>query len=157
LTGLVTDIGNICGQACRKNSNAETWRLKIHIPIFFGFLFGGFCGSVSWIVLHEYSMLLPAMLTGISSLLYFSLPVFKESQVILSDTNSIDDQMEIPATSLTCPNSEQFNYREESYRKELRGEFDSFLADIDQRNSDNVKSHKNRSISSFTETDLLLD
>jgi hypothetical protein len=44
MTGLITDIGNICGQACRSDTKAELWRLKVHIPIFLGFLAGGFVG-----------------------------------------------------------------------------------------------------------------
>ena len=33
MTGICTDIANILGQACRLDTQAETWRLKVHVPL----------------------------------------------------------------------------------------------------------------------------
>ncbi|KAJ1339763.1 hypothetical protein BSLG_005669 [Batrachochytrium salamandrivorans] len=38
MTGIATDVGNILGQACRSDTKAELWRLKVHVPILFGFI-----------------------------------------------------------------------------------------------------------------------
>ncbi|KAL2918060.1 hypothetical protein HK105_202474 [Polyrhizophydium stewartii] len=79
MTGLATDIGNILGQACRTDTKAELWRLKVHVPILVGFLFGGVLGQVAWIYCREYSLLLPCFFTGGVATLYLSLPYIKDA------------------------------------------------------------------------------
>jgi uncharacterized membrane protein YoaK (UPF0700 family) len=95
LTGLLTDIGNILGQACRTDSKAETWRLRIHVPIFCSFLVGGFVGQGMWILTREYSLLVPVFFTGGVSVLYLSLPFIKEASKRLKEATSLTNLAEL--------------------------------------------------------------
>ncbi|KAL2918111.1 hypothetical protein HK105_202525 [Polyrhizophydium stewartii] len=58
---------------------AELRRLKVHVPILVGFLFGGVLGQVAWIYCREYSLLLPCFFTGGVATLYLSLPYIKDA------------------------------------------------------------------------------
>jgi hypothetical protein len=48
----------------RKNSKVDMWRLKVHIPLVFGFGLGSFFGQLAWIHLKIDAMLLPSFLMG---------------------------------------------------------------------------------------------
>ncbi|KAI9145170.1 hypothetical protein BKA69DRAFT_1049725 [Paraphysoderma sedebokerense] len=48
MTGICTDIGLILGQACSKRGTADTWKLKVFVPLFFGYVGGGILGQVSY-------------------------------------------------------------------------------------------------------------
>ncbi|EGF81386.1 hypothetical protein BATDEDRAFT_23779 [Batrachochytrium dendrobatidis JAM81] len=79
MTGIATDVGNILGQACRSDTKAELWRLKVHVPILFGFIAGGMCGQIAWLSIHEYSLLVPCIFTGGVAALYLTLPFIKDA------------------------------------------------------------------------------
>ncbi|KAI8901826.1 hypothetical protein BC833DRAFT_576259 [Globomyces pollinis-pini] len=136
MTGLVTDIGNIIGQACRTDSKAELWRLKVHIPIFCGFLFGGFCGELGWIYLREYSLLVPCFFTGGVGVLYLSLPFIKEATHKLKEATSMSNLANIGA-NLGIPGIEKpekyrgpVNPALDGYKTKLDDDMKHFLADI---------------------------
>ncbi|KAI9338256.1 hypothetical protein BDR26DRAFT_821478 [Obelidium mucronatum] len=74
MTGIATDIGNILGQACRQDSNAEVWRLYVHVPILISYCFGGVLGQIAYYFLKEESLLVPCFFTGITAGIYLSLP-----------------------------------------------------------------------------------
>ncbi|KAJ3000376.1 hypothetical protein HDV02_005736 [Globomyces sp. JEL0801] len=132
----LTDIGNIIGQACRTDSKAELWRLKVHIPIFCGFLFGGFCGELGWIYLREYSLLVPCFFTGgvgndqftliyILGVLYLSLPFIKEATHKLKEATSI-----IPGIEKPEKYRGPVNPALDGYKTKLDDDMKHFLADI---------------------------
>ena len=79
MTGICTDIGNILGQGCRTDTKAELWRLKIHVPLLLGFLLGGIFGQLGWLVLREYSLLVPCFFTGGVACLYLTLPFIRDA------------------------------------------------------------------------------
>ncbi|KAJ3277399.1 hypothetical protein HK104_003336 [Borealophlyctis nickersoniae] len=79
MTGIITDIGNIIGQACRRDSKAETWRLKVHIPLLLSYLVGGMVGQASYLVMKENSLLLPCFFTGGVACVYLMLPMVKQA------------------------------------------------------------------------------
>ncbi|EGF76725.1 hypothetical protein BATDEDRAFT_28338 [Batrachochytrium dendrobatidis JAM81] len=79
MTGIATDVGNILGQACRSDTKAELWRLKVHVPILFGFIAGGMCGQIAWLSIHEYALLVPCIFTGGVAALYLTLPFIKDA------------------------------------------------------------------------------
>ncbi|KAI9365965.1 hypothetical protein DFJ73DRAFT_806450 [Zopfochytrium polystomum] len=74
MTGIATDIGNILGQACRIDSHAELWRLRVHVPILIGFIFGGMLGQWSYLGMKENALLLPTFFIGGVGCAYLSLP-----------------------------------------------------------------------------------
>jgi hypothetical protein len=63
MTGIVTDIGIILGHMARKESKAEVWKLKLFLPIYFGFMFGGFVGCYSYSLFAEKAIALSSTFT----------------------------------------------------------------------------------------------
>ncbi|KAI9094716.1 hypothetical protein DFS34DRAFT_561350, partial [Phlyctochytrium arcticum] len=86
MTGICTDIGNILGQACRLDTSAELWRLKVHVPLLVCYLIGGMLGQVTYSYMHEKSLLLPCFLVGGVAAAYLSLPWVREATVVLQET-----------------------------------------------------------------------
>ncbi|KAI8816458.1 uncharacterized protein EV422DRAFT_551654 [Fimicolochytrium jonesii] len=86
MTGILTDIGNILGQACRADTTAELWRLKVHVPLLASYFFGGLMGQVSYNIMHEKSLLLPCFFTGGIACVYLTMPMVKEATVVLQET-----------------------------------------------------------------------
>ena len=78
MTGLCTDIGNIVGQACRKNSTAEVWRLKVHVPLLLGYCFGGLLGQAGFMLFKENALLFPCFFSGTP----FILKLFQFSDIV---------------------------------------------------------------------------
>ncbi|KAJ3228227.1 hypothetical protein HK099_005237 [Clydaea vesicula] len=86
MTGIVTDIGNILGQACRTDTNAELWRLKVHVPLLLSYIFGGLLGQAAYLGLHENSLLLPCFFTGAIGMVYLFLPFMNQATEILKES-----------------------------------------------------------------------
>ncbi|RKP00084.1 hypothetical protein CXG81DRAFT_3631, partial [Caulochytrium protostelioides] len=74
MTGIVTDIGNILGQACRRDTKAETWRLRVHVPLLVSYIVGGLFGQATYVLIGENALILPFLFTGIIALVYLNLP-----------------------------------------------------------------------------------
>ncbi|RKO93541.1 hypothetical protein BDK51DRAFT_19960 [Blyttiomyces helicus] len=74
MTGICTDIGNILGQACRKDTKAETWRLRVHVPLLAAYLLGGILGQAAYLGMQENSLLFPCFFTGGMAIAYLTLP-----------------------------------------------------------------------------------
>ncbi|KAJ3058745.1 hypothetical protein HDU98_005182 [Podochytrium sp. JEL0797] len=74
MTGIATDIGNILGQACRRDNHAEIWRLYVHVPILISYTVGGIIGQISYYFFREHALLIPCCATGITAITYLSLP-----------------------------------------------------------------------------------
>jgi hypothetical protein len=142
LTGMLTDIGNILGQSCRSDSKAELWGLRIHVPIFFSFLIGGFVGFAMWVLVREYSLLVPVIFTGGVSVLYLSLPFIKEASKALKEATSLTNLAEL---GLVIPGMEQkeqtgpVNYKREFYQVQLEEQMRGFMADIECDNAHNIE------------------
>lgn len=84
MTGIITDIGNIIGQACRTDTtNTDLWRLKVMIPLLFGYLLGGIGGQVCYTFMKDDSMLFPCIFTGTVGCVYLLLPSAKEASEVL--------------------------------------------------------------------------
>ncbi|RKO85889.1 hypothetical protein BDK51DRAFT_52570 [Blyttiomyces helicus] len=79
MTGICADIGNILGQTCRRDTKAETWRLRVHVPLLAAYLFGGILGQAAYLGMQENSLLFPCLLTGGMAIAYLSLPSFGTS------------------------------------------------------------------------------
>lgn len=71
LTGIVTDIGAALG--CFLSTRAiNKIQIKLHLAIFFSFLFGTLLGSFAYRYLHFYSVLVPAATIFIMGIGYFA-------------------------------------------------------------------------------------
>ncbi|KAI8925956.1 hypothetical protein BC831DRAFT_458951 [Entophlyctis helioformis] len=99
MTGICTDIGNILGQACRTDTKAELWRLKVHAPLLFGYLIGGVFGQIAWIYCKQYSLLFPCFFTGGVACVYLSLPYIKEATEQLKTVAAINAVLGIGAAT----------------------------------------------------------
>ncbi|TPX30384.1 hypothetical protein SmJEL517_g06036 [Synchytrium microbalum] len=99
MTGIITDIGNILGQACRMDTNAEVWRLKVHIPLLFSYLVGGIFGQLAYSALKEHSLLIPCIFTGLIGSTYLCLPWVNEAAKILKEA-TIHTQGQMPAVEV---------------------------------------------------------
>lgn len=65
VTGTVTDIGLIIGQAIfHKRTRKHLWKLKILIPLYISFCIGGIIGWFAYELLHNKAMLVPCTLVG---------------------------------------------------------------------------------------------
>ena len=98
MTGIITDIGSIIGQACRTDTNnSELWRLKVMVPLFLGYLLGGVGGQICYMFMKDDSMLLPCIFTGAVGSVYLLLPFVREAseqlkqgiQVVVSEGEQI--------------------------------------------------------------------
>ncbi|KAJ3055526.1 hypothetical protein HK097_010213 [Rhizophlyctis rosea] len=83
MSGIITDIGNICGQACRKDTKAETWRLRVHIPLLLSYTLGGLFGQLFYLWFKENSLLVPCFFTGFVAATYLYLPMVKEAAEVI--------------------------------------------------------------------------
>jgi uncharacterized membrane protein YoaK (UPF0700 family) len=134
MTGIVTDIGNILGQACRNDTKAELWRLRVHIPLLGGFFFGGILGQLMWNIFREKSLLLPCFSIGIVAAVYLSLPWVKEAareaskviQKVGSMTSLLQHHEE--TTGHINPSTETYQKRLDDDMRELFTEIDLNLA-----------------------------
>lgn len=73
MTGILSDIGSVCGQIFRPGTRAETWRLKVLIPLWLSFLFGGILGRLAYVAFRAYSILIPSFLVGFCGMAYLPL------------------------------------------------------------------------------------
>lgn len=92
MTGICTDIANTLGQYCRKDSNAELWRLKVLCPILAGYCVGGIFGQAAFLGMKENAMLLPCFFVGSIGLVYLSLPFVKRAEVVLKSNEAIQKE-----------------------------------------------------------------
>lgn len=77
MSGITTDIGLIFGQWVRqrfvrkkKDAAKNLWKLKVLIPLWFGFIVGGILGGVAFKFAGFHALLIPGFTLGISSSLY---------------------------------------------------------------------------------------
>jgi uncharacterized membrane protein YoaK (UPF0700 family) len=71
VTGLLTDIGLIIGHLCRgKEKNSDTWRLKVLVPIYFGFMIGAMFGCIGLQKFEEHSLYIPILILGIGGVVW---------------------------------------------------------------------------------------
>ncbi|KAJ3410552.1 hypothetical protein HDV05_003654 [Chytridiales sp. JEL 0842] len=90
MTGLATDIGNILGQACRSDTKAELWRLKVHVPILFSYIFGGVFGQLTYQLIKEQAFLFPCIFTGGIGAVYLSLPAVQNAAKIIKEVKLLN-------------------------------------------------------------------
>jgi uncharacterized membrane protein YoaK (UPF0700 family) len=84
MTGIVTDIGSLLGQACRSDTtNSELWRLKVFVPLLVGYVLGALGGQVAYLFMKDDAMLLPCIFVGAIGSTYLLLPAVKEAKEIL--------------------------------------------------------------------------
>ncbi|KAJ3356176.1 hypothetical protein HDU83_001755 [Entophlyctis luteolus] len=88
MTGIATDIGNILGQSCRKEHNAEVWRLYVHVPILISYCIGGIFGQIAYSLMKEHSLLVPSCFTGLTAIAYFTLPYIQAAKSQLQNAKS---------------------------------------------------------------------
>ncbi|KAJ3378115.1 hypothetical protein HDU84_007916 [Entophlyctis sp. JEL0112] len=88
MTGIATDIGNILGQSCRKENNAEVWRLYVHVPILISYCIGGIFGQIAYTLMKEHSLLVPSCFTGLTAIAYFTLPYIQAAKSQLQSTKA---------------------------------------------------------------------
>lgn len=87
MTGICTDIANTLGQYCRKDSNAELWRLKVLVPILLGYCVGGIFGQAAFLGMKENALLLPCFFVGSIGVVYLSLPFVRKAEVLINATD----------------------------------------------------------------------
>ncbi|KAJ3071802.1 hypothetical protein HDU98_004770 [Podochytrium sp. JEL0797] len=89
MTGIATDIGNILGQACRRDNHAEIWRLYVHVPILASYTIGGVIGQISYFYFKEHALLIPCCATGITAIAYLSLPFIQAASGALQQKEKL--------------------------------------------------------------------
>ena len=72
LSGVLTDLGLAFGYLAR-GLKVDPRRLILHFLILFGFLLGGILAAILYHYLHIHAFLIPALLTGLMSILYWFL------------------------------------------------------------------------------------
>lgn len=93
MTGIVTDIGVVLAHLCRPDVKAERWRLKVLVPLWFGFGFGGAIGKMFYRAIREYSLLVPCFVTGISAFIYLSSEVVQEAKLKMKAERKEEDRV----------------------------------------------------------------
>jgi hypothetical protein len=58
------------------------WRLKVHIPLLLGFIFGGILGQAAFLLMKENALLLPCFFVGIIGSTYLSLPFVQKARAM---------------------------------------------------------------------------
>jgi uncharacterized membrane protein YoaK (UPF0700 family) len=77
MTGICTDIGTIIGHRIRFGENAkDTWKLKVFIPLVFGFVCGAVFGYDLTRRIGAETMLVPIFLTGMICFVYLSVKIY---------------------------------------------------------------------------------
>ncbi|KAI8801258.1 hypothetical protein BJ742DRAFT_656876, partial [Cladochytrium replicatum] len=79
VTGTLTDIGNILGQACRHDAEPELWRLKVHIPLVVSFATGGILGKIVYSYWGNHALVFPSLIVGCVAAVYLILPVMRDA------------------------------------------------------------------------------
>lgn len=69
MSGIVTDLGTFLGRWLRGDS-VDGRRVRLYIALFAGFLAGGVASAIVYPRLQAYTLLIPAILTGLSGLAY---------------------------------------------------------------------------------------
>ncbi len=69
MTGIVTDLGLTCAHWLR-GMRGELPRLRLHLTLLTGFIFGGILGTYGFSVWGYDSLFIPAAFTGVSGLTY---------------------------------------------------------------------------------------
>ena len=72
MTGVLTDFGALLGQLA-SGIKIETKRLKLLAGIMIAFFWGGYCGAVAYSRIQYLAMLIPALITALSAIVYFFL------------------------------------------------------------------------------------
>lgn len=90
MTGICTDIGNILGQACRSDTHAEVWRLKVQLPLLGSFIVGGVFGGLANQFLKEDALLLPCLFVAMLGVVYLLLPYLDEAKAILAEQMALE-------------------------------------------------------------------
>lgn len=132
MTGICTDIGNILGQACRKDSKAELWKLKVFVPILLSFMFGGFLGQACYLLMHENAILLPCFFTGGMGVLYLSLPFVKRAGKTLAEITAFEKANGVELTTKGDPSKVKPDYFQAILGKDVDLEVKNFMAELDQ-------------------------
>jgi uncharacterized membrane protein YoaK (UPF0700 family) len=105
MTGICTDIGIVIGQWVSKNPRAETWKLKVLLPLFIGFWSGGITGSLAYSGLKENSLLLPSIALMLIAIFFLTWEPAREAREVLAVavkrvTNELESGMRTIATPL---------------------------------------------------------
>ncbi|KAJ1561562.1 hypothetical protein HK096_004223 [Nowakowskiella sp. JEL0078] len=89
MTGISTDIANLLGQSCRKDSHPELWRLKVHIPLLLSFLFGAITGKGLFYFMGVHAMVMPSIFAGSVGVIYLMLPYIRQAKEVLIEANKL--------------------------------------------------------------------
>lgn len=65
VTGLSTDVGLVIGRWAKSDPNAQSWRLKVLLPILFGYIFGCFLGTLFFGPMEQDSLLFPGIAAAV--------------------------------------------------------------------------------------------
>jgi len=128
MTGICTDIGNILGQACRTDTNAELWRLKVHIPILFSYMMGGVLGQLGYMVFRENALLVPCFFVGFLGIVYLSLPFIQQAKVVLKETMILERKSSVVVRHIGDPR--YVDKYERVVGKDVEGDIAMFMSEI---------------------------
>jgi len=133
MTGVCTDIANTLGQYCRKDSNAELWRLKVLVPILVGYCLGGIFGQIAFLGMKENALLLPCFFVGSIGVTYLTLPFIRKATKDLkkSEQNNYQNITEVVEIKR---NEEAKNIRYTNYADVDTDTMD-FMKDLERKGS----------------------
>lgn len=90
MTGICTDIGNLLGQACRTDTQAELWRLRVHVPLLASYIVGGVFGQLAYWGFRENALLFPCFFVGALGFIYLTLPYINEAKAVLAEKLALE-------------------------------------------------------------------
>lgn len=124
-----TDIANICGQYCRSDrERVETWRLRIHLPILFGYMGGALVGALTYQIMSHYSLLLPVFATGGAALLYLFTPFINEAKSKLREVELLNDLHIVEHIEME---NKMTPSKKLEFQQKLDWEMKQFMSDVD--------------------------
>ncbi|KAJ3351922.1 hypothetical protein GGF32_004046 [Allomyces javanicus] len=104
MTGICTDIGIVLGQAASRNPRAETWKLKVLVPLLAGFFGGSMAGSLCYQGMGPLSMLIPASAVFAIGLFYLTWkPARKAREVLVTAVKKVQNEIELGIRTVATP------------------------------------------------------
>ncbi|KAJ1512561.1 hypothetical protein HMI54_014253 [Coelomomyces lativittatus] len=104
MTGITTDIGIILGQLVARTSQVEVWKLKVFIPLLFGYVTGGVLGGVFFDLIGIRSLMIPATMLFACALFYLTWEPAKEAREALQFAmKKIQNEVELGVRRVTIP------------------------------------------------------
>ncbi|KAL7753073.1 hypothetical protein RI367_001525 [Sorochytrium milnesiophthora] len=104
MTGICTDIAIVLGQAASRKGKAETWKLKVLVPLLVSYLTGGMTGWLCYMEMGHSSMLVPGfLLLGVAFFYLTWEPAREAREVLTQAVNKLHTEIEMGIRTIATP------------------------------------------------------